>query len=68
MIMWFLLQTIWALPFVLGAVVVIIGIFDLNATRTYSNLYRCLEPWAYLFMGAWLATPNMTLKSLFLRT
>lgn len=59
------LSKLWALPFALGAVIAFIGMFDLDAARTYSNWSRCLEVWAYLFMGAWLAHPNMTFKSLF---
>ena len=58
---------LWALPFALGAVIVFIGMFGLNTARAYSNWSRCLEVWAYLFMGAWLAHPDMTFKSLFLK-
>ncbi len=61
------LSKLWALPFALGVVIVLIGIFDLSAARSYSNWARCLDVWAYLFMGAWLAHPEMTFRSLFLR-
>mgnify|MGYP000929973440 CR=1 FL=1 len=60
----------WALPFAVAVLMVCLGVFASGEDRdalTYASLSSCLDVWSYLFMGAWLAHPQMTFKTLFLR-
>ena len=58
---------VWAIPFALGAAVVFVGSFSPDLTPIFSTLSHCIDVWGYLLMGAWLAHPAMTFKSLFFR-
>ena len=58
---------VWAIPFALGAAAVTMGTFSPELAPVFSSPYHCFDVWGYLFMGAWLAHPEMTFRSLFFR-
>lgn len=61
------MRKVWWLPAALGAGILIIGTF-MDLSRNYNGspfvIMPCLSVYAYLFLCAWLAFPNMTFRSM----
>lgn len=61
------MRKVWWLPAVLGAVIISIGVLidaSYNSSGSLTLITLCLDVYAYFFLCAWLAFPNMTFRGM----